>query len=67
MNEGKFFEKDFLAEYQKYKPLPPGFEERKNLYRFYDWLFRQISRDGHPHKKFLQKVLIKIKKLAQKK
>ena len=62
--KGEFFEPEFLAEYQKYCPLPPGFEKRRDLYRLYDWIFRDVA--GHPHKKFQQKVLARMKKLAQK-
>jgi fructosamine-3-kinase len=46
----KFSEPEFLAEYQKYQPLQPGFEERKLLYQLYHYLHRRIVSSGSKQK-----------------
>jgi fructosamine-3-kinase len=63
--EGEFSEPEFLTEYQKYHPLPPGFEKRRDLYRLYNWIFGKIAMGGHPNKKFQEKLLIRMKKLGK--
>ncbi|KLL02593.1 MAG: hypothetical protein MRERC_1c231 [Mycoplasmataceae bacterium RC_NB112A] len=65
--KGEFFEKDFVDEYQKYKPLPPGFEERKTLYRLYNYLYAKTTHKTlTPGKKIYEKILTMMKELAQK-
>ena len=65
--EGEFFEPEFLAEYQKYKPLSPGFEKRRDLYRLYYYIYSRILfRELVPGKKFYKKSLTKMKELGQK-
>ncbi|MCE8162844.1 MAG: fructosamine kinase family protein [Candidatus Moeniiplasma glomeromycotorum] len=65
--KGEFFEKDFEAEYQKYKPLPSGFEERKTLYRLYNYLYGETTHENLiPGREYYEKILTMMKELAQK-
>jgi len=53
-------ELEFLTKYQKYQPLPPGFEKRRDHY-----LRQRIMRSGSNQKR-RKKSLTMMKKLGQK-
>ncbi|RHZ36310.1 fructosamine kinase family protein [endosymbiont GvMRE of Glomus versiforme] len=63
--EGEFFETEFIAEYQKHNPLPPGFEKRKLLYQLYHYLHRNIV-ISDPNRKWKKKSLNNDEKIGFK-